>query len=175
MKVKTLGRQSHLQLKKGTHQASAWKIVGTNGTFTFYHFCQMKYTCSRKMLGAPHKIMALVRWLTFRNARGGHQASSGCGCQACWKPRTQSFWDHCPPCCISVSQACWDQMHEGCCKCSTKWAPRICARCPAYSLSDTLSRWGPSSPYRFTAVFTSCFLMSLLQIYTSTVKKDFKN
>lgn len=75
MKVKTLGSRSHLQLKTGRHQPSAWFIVGTNGTFASYHSCQKKYICSRKNTWhTSHTIMVLIRLF---NIQKHQRCSSG--------------------------------------------------------------------------------------------------
>lgn len=171
MKVKALGSQSHLQLNTGMPQPSAWFIVGTNGTFAFYHSCQKKYICSRKVLDTPHRIMALIRQFDIQKCQ---RWSSGIFWL--WLPgllKAQNTLSSLPTLLHFSSQAWWGQMHNRCCKCPTKWAPHICPDVLC-TLSEDLSRWGPSSPYKFTALFTSHFLISLLQIYSSAVKKKKK-
>lgn len=100
MKVKALGSQSPLQLKTGTPQPSAWFIVGTNGTFAFYHSCRKKYICSRKVLDTPHRILALIRQFDIQKWQRWSSGIFWLWLPGLLKPRTP--WAHCPPCCISV-------------------------------------------------------------------------
>lgn len=98
-KAKALGSQIHLQLKTGTHQPSASFIVRTSGTFASYHSCQKKYICSRKILDASHKIMALIRPFDIPKCQRWSSDIFSFWLPAYRKPRTPSPWDHC---CTSV-------------------------------------------------------------------------
>lgn len=65
------------------------------------HSCQKKYICSKKILDAPHKIMALFRLFDIQNCQRWSSSIFWLWLPAYWKPRLQSPSDHCPPCSIS--------------------------------------------------------------------------